>query len=53
MACYEVSCVKQKLGKWKLYPKSRKLVTKYNEGWSDNLVDSVKMNGYYFILRKL
>jgi hypothetical protein len=53
-SCYEIPCVKLKdSDKWILRPEPIKLVTKYGCGWSDSLVDNIKVDGYYFLYGKV
>lgn len=49
-SCYKISCVKLKENEWKLYPES---IALYNDGWSDNLINHIKTNGYYFLYGKI
>ena len=50
-SCYEIRCIKPKdSNEWKLHPEPIKLITSYNRGWSDTLVNHIKTDGYYFLI---
>lgn len=46
--CYEINCVKEK-SEWRFFSKKIIIKTKYGMGWSDRLVDSFSINGYYML----
>lgn len=49
--CYKIPCVKLiESGEWRLNPKPIPL---YSDGWSDDLINHIKTNGYYFLYGKM
>lgn len=49
-SCYEITCIRPKdSDKWKINLESITLKKKYGQGWSNSLVDHMRIDGYYFL----